>query len=139
MNEILMFKHPSLYYAPAPVLISVRPKWAEKIRSLIKPWELRTRMCPDGEYYMYETAPVKRITAKFDMRCIGYTDRWTEQIETKACVDIGEFEQYKGTKSKYAEDEGIYIHEISNLKECDLSLGSFGLRRPPVSWMYLRS
>lgn len=126
------------------ILLSIHPKWAEKIYSGEKRVEWR-KNAPSNPFidqipiFLYETAPVKKITG------LIYVDRIKRYsiggvggpVYTWGCVPYEDLEKYAGDKDLFAwMIRGSWIMKIYNGKEF-LTLADFGLKRPPQSWQYV--
>ena len=121
------------------IILSIKPKWAEKIYSGEKTIEWRKSISrKNGQItvFIYETAPVKKITGFFTLGEAYYKifgplkDR--SEIIVKGCVPSKELKKYKGkSKCLYGWDV-INPHKFETPK----TLEEFSLKRPPQSWCY---
>ena len=132
------------------VLISIRPKWCEKIISGEKTIEVRKthpKMKPPFKCYIYQTGK-GGVIGEFvcdEIFDLPWGARIPSDIARGACLEPGEIHQYLGVSSGYG-------WHISNLKiyNAPLALSEFiGLRtepgslelrvleRPPQSWCYV--
>ena len=132
------------------VLISIRPKWCEKIISGEKTIEVRKtrpKMKPLFKCYIYQTGK-GGVIGEFvcdEIFDLPWGARIPSDIARGACLEPGEIHQYLGVSSGYG-------WHISNLKIYDAPLalsefiglrtepGSLELRvleRPPQSWCYV--
>lgn len=96
------------------LILAIHPKWVEKIRKKEKSFELRKFFPKDIKIvYIYETNPIMKITAKFE---IDYIIRdtpiniWNE-IGNKTGCSYAEFFQYYNNK------KNALAIKIKNLKE----------------------
>lgn len=145
------------------ILLSIKPKWAEKIYNGEKTIEWRksrpriNRNNHHTRVYIYETAPVKCITGYFtlfgtfavDVNEIfkplvpgGYFSMspqfvrtMLEDIEKRGCVPAGDLVKYQGSAKE------IYGWTVSSFikptRLVSYRLDSFDLDRPPQSWQYV--
>ena len=132
------------------VLISIRPKWCEKIISGEKTIEVRKtrpKMNPPFKCYIYQTGK-GGVIGEFvcdEIFDLPWGARIPSDIARGACLEPAEIHQYLGVSSGYG-------WHISNLKIYDAPLalsefiglrtepGSLELRvleRPPQSWCYV--
>ena len=146
------------------VLISIQPKWVDKIEigeKTIEVRKTRPKLEPPFKCYIYETKQtVKYFSLKFDGvgKVIGefVCDRIAGEGETirgNACLTVEELQDYCNGKD-------IYFWRISNLKiydkpkelsefrkyyecgnnscgSCDKCDKDYRLTRPPQSWCYV--
>ena len=135
------------------ILLSIKPEWAEKIYNGEKTIEWRKsrpridRNNHHTRVYIYETAPVKRITGHFtlsgcyevDLGCkpANMSDAlMTVDIQRRGCVPHEDLVNYQG-KSRC-----IYAWSVDRRREVvrynvPYRLDHFGLERPPQSWQYV--
>ncbi len=127
------------------ILLSIHPKWAEKIYSGEKTIEWRKNI-PTADFidkvFLYETAPVCRVTGCFDynffyslaFKNLGLSLCPTANVFIAAgCVPIEELAKYRGDKRE------LFGWKVKNPKKFDKpkTLADFGLKRPPQSWQYV--
>lgn len=146
------------------VIISIRPKWCEKIVSGEKTIEVRkTKPKIDGKFkcYIYCTS-IKALNlsayCEIHAKTGGHIDDWNGKVigefvcnyvetmkyphnglvdivdERESCVSARELIQYSNGNL-------LYAWHISALKIYDKprELSEFGLKRPPQSWQYVES
>ena len=116
------------------VLISIKPKYWEKILSGEKVWEFRKCRIDGNVFYVYATAPVSKVVGRFCIAgCLqARPESIYEAIIEHGCVTKEEFmDYYKGKRNAYA-------HAICNVKKFaePKPLSAFGLKRPPQSFCY---
>lgn len=137
------------------IILSVKPKWAKLIYSGKKTIEWR-KTAPRAfvnrtfqkkekpvKVYLYETAPVKRITGFFILGLIhrlGNPRRWPfdiwkvslDDFVKRGFVPLDDLKEYAG------ETSGIYAWDIGNIYKFHeiYKLEDLGLKRPPQSWCY---
>jgi predicted transcriptional regulator len=125
------------------VILSIHPKWAEKIYSGEKTIEWRTSFPKDfisfqTKVYLYETAPVKKITGVFFLESVLYlTTACFEKGISQAhiengCVPLEDLKKYKGNSGC------LYGWRVAlPCKRNPRELTDFGLQRAPQSWQYV--
>lgn len=122
------------------ILLSIHPKWAEKIFSKEKRVEWRkTRPRIDGNarVYMYETTPVKKVTGYFTIKNIYGVDANKSVFfdYEKGCVPIEDLKNYQG------QSMCVFAWEVKpgSVVKFDQpkTLADFGLKRAPQSWLYV--
>ena len=121
------------------IILSIKPKWAELIYSGKKTIEWR-KSFPKRKniecVYLYETAPVKKVTGSFKFDEIKYyltsLSNVDPMIERMGCVSIDELKKYKGNNDVLY---GWLIHNPTRYNEA-LNLAFFNFERPPQSWCY---
>lgn len=121
------------------ILLSIHPKWAEKIYSGEKTIEWRKTLPKSDEsiVYIYETAPVKKITGYFLFYGAFKTDFKGREFDLykwdEGCVPLDDLKKYQGdSKSIYGWLVSAAVH-FSKEK----TLSDFGLKRAPQSWQYV--
>lgn len=118
------------------ILLSIKPKYVNKIFSGEKKVEYRKNVVPDVELvYIYATVPIKKIVAEFKVNkvlCGTPNELW---IETK---DIGGID-FKDYCEYFARRDKAYAYIISNLQIYDtpLLLSDLGIKRPPQNYQYI--
>ena len=146
------------------ILLSIKPEWAEKIYNGEKTIEWRKsrpridRNNRHTRVYIYETAPVKRITGYFTLygtfaadvngmlkppvsggrhsMTFRFVREMLDDMEKKGCVPAGDLAKYQGCAKE------IYGWMVSpHIKPTRIMpvyrLDDFGLKRPPQSWQYV--
>jgi len=125
-----------------PIVISIKPKWADLIKKGIKTFEVRTWQLPLGrDCYVYESYPIQKITASFKVKAVimrgnGIHHAPEDYLEflDRACISAGELSEYLGGRKH------VYFHEVygvNTFKE-PFTLEDVGLRHPPQSWCYAK-
>ena len=127
------------------VLLSIHPKWAKLIYEGYKTIEWRKNI-PTADFidkvFLYETAPVCRVTGCFDynfyyslvFKHLGLSLCPTAKVFIDAgCVHIEELAKYRGDKIE------LFGWKVKNPTKFDnpKTLADFGLKRAPMSWQYL--
>ena len=126
------------------ILLSIHPKWAEKIYSGNKTIEWR-RTSPrnyndDYKVYLYETAPVSKVTGFIEIddfdpidvnRPYNY-DLLCQMVEAGR-VDKDTLKNYQGNRSRLIAWEIGNYHKFNTPK----TLSDFCIKRPPQSWQYV--
>lgn len=138
------------------IFLSIKPEWAEKIYNGEKTIEWRKsklkldRNNRHTRVYIYETAPVKRITGYFtlfgtfevDVNGMlkppvsdGFVREMLEDMERSGCVPAVDLAKYQGdAKEIYGWMVSPFIKPTRIMP---YSLDSFDLKRPPQSWQYV--
>lgn len=126
------------------IIISIKPKWAQKIYSGEKTIEWRktrpSMLIPREKIYIYETAPISQVTGYFVMAgIINFHGRnWTKPSEQmQKCIDAGcvpvqDLIAYQGTGDflcAWGVEKVVKFERPKSLEE-------FNTRRPPQSWCY---
>ncbi|MBR7064037.1 MAG: hypothetical protein IKI31_02660 [Treponema sp.] len=130
------------------IILSIKPKWAELIYSGKKTIEWRKcvpRFRNIEKVFLYETAPVKKITGFFywdgfeqlvirDDPEKTYNDIHpaAKKIIAAGCVPLEDLKKYQGDRIS------LFGWKIKNPKILyePWSLEKFYLKRPPQSWCY---
>lgn len=129
------------------IILSIKPKWAELIYSGKKTIEWR-KSYPTRDnielVYLYETAPVKKVTGFFKYNYYyslvfgvtkdGKPADGAQVLIDRGCVSLDDLKKYAGnTKELF----GWKIKNPQKYKEpLDLSFFNFERERPPQSWCY---
>ena len=114
------------------ILISIQPKWCEKIMNLSKRWEMRKTIPKrPGPFrvFIYQTEGGGVIG---EFVCDSFTE-----------VDPGEITKRILTKQEaldYADGKTVYLWRIRSLVDYPepKPLSAYGLERAPQSWCYLK-
>lgn len=128
------------------ILLSIHPKWAEKIYNREKTLEWRKNV-PNADLiekvFIYETAPVKKITGCFvydHYYSLVFTDEnkprdGAEVLIEQGCVPLEDLKKYAGSKKE------IFAWKIIKPRKFDTpkTLEDLGLKRPPQSWGYIET
>lgn len=131
------------------VLLSIHPKWAEKIYSGEKAVEWRktfpTEAEPGTPVLLYETAPVCMVTGLFywiskEALIIREPDFEGQEIHPVAqklidagCVTLEDLEKYQ------AENGRLYAWDVRGKMKFSepRPLSDYGVKRAPMSWQYV--
>ena len=100
------------------VLLSIKPKYAELIKSGLKKYEFRRKIFKKArgcKVFIYSTSPVKKITGVFDASVIHQDSpcRIWDMFGAYSGISEGEFFQY------FRDCEIAYAIEIRNLVTFD--------------------
>ena len=126
------------------ILLSIHPKWAEKIYNGEKTIEWRKnapRSYENYKVYLYETSPVKKVTGFLELdgfepinvnRPNNY-DLLCQLIESGR-VNKEDLVKYQGNKSQLI---AWCIGTIFGRFDQPKTLADFGLKRAPQSWQYV--
>lgn len=124
------------------ILLSIHPKWAKLIYEGKKTVEWRKNYPKKtgsmSTYFLYETAPVCKITGYVTVNGYYATDFKREHpvneiLEKEGCVIKEELVKYQG------ESDCIYAWQIRSARKfrTPRTLDYFGLKRAPQSWQYV--
>lgn len=131
------------------VLLSIHPKWAEKIYSGEKEVEWRktfpTEATPGMPVLLYETAPVCKVTGLFfwigkETLIIREPDFDGQEINPVAqrlidagCVPLEDLKEYQGANGR------LYAWNVRGKMKFSepRPLSAYGLSRAPQSWQYI--
>ena len=121
------------------IILSIHPKWAKLIYEGKKKIEWRKsfpKIDNDTTVFIYETAPIKKITGYFitSETCwlisdIMHNDR---AIIEAGCVSREELVKYKG------KNECLFGWTVSkpHKANCPMPIADFDMERAPQSWCY---
>lgn len=124
------------------IILSIHPKWAQKIYSGEKTIEWRknypTIRFPGQKVYIYETTPICRVTGYFTLTIPIEIDAKNirPKIDSvyveKGCVPPEDLKKYQCKR------KAVYGWPVTEPVqfECPKELSDFGLKRPPQSWQY---
>ena len=118
------------------IMISIQPKWVEKIMKLSKRWEIRkTFPQRKGPFrcFIYQTEG-GGVVGEFV--CDTFTDIEPGEITAKVLRDTNVSVE---EATAYADGKTIYLWRIRSLIDYPepKPLSAFGLERPPQSWCYV--
>ena len=128
------------------IILSIHPKWADKIYKGEKKIEWRKTKPKwydsKAKVYLYETAPVKKVTGYFMLERFGWVSMHDhdfkflnmEVVEKLGCVSIESLKQYQGDSPELF---AWYVGKVVRFKN-PRPLSDFGLKRPPQSWQYVK-
>ena len=120
------------------ILISIQPKWCEKIMKLEKRWEMRkTRPKEPGPYrvFIYQTEDGGVIG---EFVCDSFfpvePDEFSKAILNDCQLTLKE-------ALNYAEGKIVYLWRIRSLVDYPKPkpLSAFGMEKPPQSWCYVKA
>jgi len=120
------------------VILSINPKWCNKIVSGLKTKEVRKSepkiKCP-FKCYIYSTHPVKKVIGEFicDYISRGYSDLVDVVDAKESCLSPAEIIQYANGKSPYFWN----ITEL-NVYDNPRDIEDFGIKKAPQSWCYVK-
>lgn len=132
------------------VLISIHPKWCEKIISGEKTIEVRKtrpKMNPPFKCYIYECGNGK-VIGEFlcdEIININGAGRIPSDAARPTCLEPAELHQYLGAATGFGwhiSDLCVYDHprnlwEFTGLRETKFGLAPGPITRPPQSWRYV--
>jgi predicted transcriptional regulator len=123
------------------VLMSIKPKYADKIFSGEKKWEYRKKIWRrDGitfgtKFLVYASAPTSKVIGRFTVGTLLCDSPHKLWAFTNACSGISEdafFDYFINTERGYA--IGI---SATALYDTPKPLSDYGIKRPPQNFMYL--
>lgn len=119
------------------IMISIQPKWAEKILNLSKRWEMRkTRPRQEGPYrcYIYQTEG-GGVVGEFV--CDSFLEIGPDDITKEVLHDTMLTVKDAIT---YADGKTVYLWRIRSLVDYPdpKPLSLYGLDRAPQSWCYVK-
>jgi predicted transcriptional regulator len=122
------------------IILSIKPKYAEKILSGDKRFEFRRAIFANPAVrtvLMYATAPCRQVIGEFavdEVITLAPTKLWA-RTSRRAGIDKNQFDLYFAGKSK------AHALKIGRPKRFQVPLDlktDFGLKRPPQSFCYVR-
>ena len=119
------------------ILISIQPKWCEKILKLEKRWEMR-KTIPKAKgpfrVFIYQTEG-GGVVGEFV--CDSFTEVDPGEITNRILTDT---QLTKQEALEYADGKTVYLWRIRSLVDYPepKPLSAYGLDRPPQSWCYLK-
>jgi len=124
------------------VLISIRPIFADRIKEGRKTVEIRKKFSKykNKWFYIYESKPVQKITARFRVEKISTSTPeliW-EETAVKNGLDLYEFYNYTN-RLQISEVTAVYITDLEVFKEPIDPYKLIDNFRPPVNYMKFNS
>ena len=129
------------------IILSIKPQWAKLIYEGKKIIEWRKSyplnyIPGKTKVYLYETAPIKKITGFFYLKSVGvYTKKFFglgskegEEFIKCGCVSKDDLIKYQG-QSDYLY---IWIIDRPTILHQNLNITEFNIKRPPQSWCYTK-
>ena len=130
------------------IILSIHPKWAKLIYEGLKTIEWRNTIPhrmdsvklrdgnPDVKVYLYETSPVRLVTGYFYWGGVTISDARGMKVDNPrllaGIVGLEELQKYQGENCNIC---AWHVKAPCKLGS-PLSIGQFGLKRPPQSWCY---
>ena len=119
------------------ILISIQPKWVEKIMTLAKRWEMRKTMPKkQGPFrcFIYQTEN-GGVVGEFV--CDTFTEVEPGEITKRVLTDT---QLTMKEALEYAAGSTVYLWRIRSLVDYPepKPLSAYGLDRPPQSWCYVK-
>lgn len=129
------------------IILSIKPKWAELIYSGKKiiewrksfPKIIQCEFFKNEKVFLYETAPVKKITGYFEFNesypVYLISDIYAlsnQRLIENGCVPKEDLKRYKGKNDCLY---GWIVGKVTKFK-VPFDLVAFNLKRPPQSWCY---
>ena len=120
------------------VLMSIKPKFVEKIFSETKTFELRKKICKSSinTIVIYSSSPKKKVVGEIIIdKIISSTPRllWKSYKNNLGISEKEYFKYYKNSKVAYA----IKIKKVIKYKK-ELELKDFGIEKAPQSYQYIK-
>ena len=122
------------------ILLSIKPRWAEKIYAGEKTVEVRSKV-PQAygkglgrdvlNIVFYETSPVMRITGTAVSRGFRPMEGYGVDL-TGTCLNSSEYESYAKGRTVF----GIQLEDVRRFDN-PLPIAVIGYRRPPMSFFIL--
>ena len=119
------------------IMISIQPKWVEKILDLSKRWEMR-KTIPKAKgpfrVFIYQTEG-GGVVGEFV--CDSFTEVDPGEITKRILTDT---QLTKQEALEYADGKTVYLWRIRSLVDYPepKPLSAYGLDRPPQSWCYIK-
>ena len=119
------------------VLMSIKPKFVEKIFSETKTFELRKKIFKSSinTIVIYSSSPKKKVVGEIIIdKIISSTPRllWKSYKNNLGISEKEYFKYYKNSKVAYA----IKIKKVIKYKK-ELELKDFGMEKAPQSYQYI--
>lgn len=137
------------------IILSIHPKWAKLIYEGKKTVEWR-KIVPSCllpihlsheklTVYLYETAPVKKVTGWFLCNGVARLDfseppfegaeicDEAKKIIQEGCVSLEDLKKYKGQKKALY---GLKVFTTEKFSHKPMDITQFNIKRPPQSWCY---
>ncbi len=119
------------------IMISIQPKWVEKILTLAKRWEMRKTMPRQKRpfrCFIYQTEG-GGVVGEFV--CDSFTEVEPGEITKRVLTDTMLTKQ---EALDYAGGKTVYLWRIRSLVDYPepKPLSAYGLDRPPQSWCYVK-
>jgi len=120
------------------VLMSIKPKFVEKIFSETKTFELRKKIFKSSinTIVIYSSSPKKKVVGEIIIdKIISSTPRllWKSYKNNLGISEKEYFKYYKNSKVAYA----IKIKKVIKYKK-ELELKDFGIEKAPQSYQYIK-
>jgi len=126
------------------ILISIQPKWVEKIMDLSKRWEMRKnrpKQDPPFRCFIYKTEG-GGVVGEFVCDDIQYVSQemLSDQSTIKGFI-LNEVQLSAEEALAYMDGKAAYIWRIRSLVDYPepKPLSLYGLDRPPQSWCYVNT
>lgn len=118
------------------IIMSIKPKWFDLIASGQKTVEVRTTQPSHGYNWLwFYVSGTGKVLGRAP-RCFVTGFRPSNEciaMASSACLSVEQLTDYaKGRQC-------LYGWVITNFQPVSLTLANFGLKRPPMSWRYVRS
>ena len=120
------------------VLLSIKPKWWEKIASREKQVEIRkTAPKVKSPFWtiVYASSPISKIVGTFFCTDVSGPCAAEEVSTYQHCISHSELAVYAGSKR----EKTLYVWNISDVTilKTPIQLSRLGFRHPPMDWRYI--
>ena len=116
------------------IIMSIKPQWFDLIASGQKTVEVRTTQPSHGYNWLwFYVSGTGKVLGKAPSSFIMSFSPFDEGIAKSACLSLQQLGDYAKGR------EHLYAWLITNFKPVSFPLSDFGLKRPPMSWQYVRS
>lgn len=129
------------------IILSIHPKWARLIYEGEKTIEWRKTSplrANKSVVYIYETAPIKKITGSFIFNGLylldAYEKTWIDNYNERGIDIIGSGRVPIDELQKYQNNSRVlrgWCRAGALRFDSPKSLEDFGIKRPPQSWRYV--
>lgn len=119
------------------VLISIKPKYVEKILSRQKLFEFRTKVCKKKieRLYIYSSYPVKKVVGYAIVSkiiCDTPENLWKQTADYAGISKIDYLYYFRNREMAFA-----YVLDEIKIFHTPKLLSDFGIKKPPQNFLYL--
>ena len=124
-----------------PIMLSIKPKYAQAILLGKKNWEFRRNTGHEFKHnnriYLYATAPISKVVGYFEIGFIwhGGVEKVWKEVTGTLFSDPGITEDELKAYAKYGYVEAIKVFDPVSIKP--LPLSAFGIKSAPQSYAYI--
>ncbi len=117
------------------VLMSIKPKYVEKILSGEKKYEYRKTLLKKNveSILVYSTSPVKKVVCEIKLlEVVKGTPKYVySKTHEEGSITLEEF-------NSYFKNKGVaYAYKLGSIKRLNLTLKEIGVKTPPQSYQYI--